>query len=99
MGLQCAGIGQRSHRSSGLFICLFVCLLPIGRQVLETFLESEFSSENIRFWMAIQDLKFAPNSQVEAKAEHIHSQFFASGAPCQVSCTAPSNCSSPSGER
>ncbi|KAK0425067.1 hypothetical protein QR680_009012 [Steinernema hermaphroditum] len=57
---------------------------PIGRQVLETFLESEFSSENIRFWMAIQDLKFSPNEQVEDKARHIHDEFLASGAPCQV---------------
>ncbi|MCP9257874.1 Rgs6 [Dirofilaria immitis] len=57
---------------------------PIGRQVLETFLESEFSSENIRFWMAIQDLKFSANEQVEKKAHHIYEEFLASGAPCQV---------------
>uniref|UniRef100_A0A7E4VDL5 RGS domain-containing protein n=1 Tax=Panagrellus redivivus TaxID=6233 RepID=A0A7E4VDL5_PANRE len=57
---------------------------PIGRQVLETFLESEFSSENIRFWMAIQDLKFAPNCQIEHKAQRVHDEFLASGAPCQI---------------
>lgn len=53
-------------------------------QVLETFLESEFSSENIRFWMAIQDLKNSPNIQIEEKAQRIHDEFLASGAPCQV---------------
>ncbi|KAI1731646.1 regulator of G protein signaling domain-containing protein [Ditylenchus destructor] len=57
---------------------------PIGRQVLETFLESEFSSENIRFWMSIQDLKYSPNCQVDAKAQRVHDEFLASGAPCQV---------------
>lgn len=57
---------------------------PIGRQVLETFLESEFSSENIRFWMAIQDLKFSTNEQVERKAQRIYEEFLSSGAPCQV---------------
>ncbi|KAL3998442.1 Regulator of G protein signaling domain family protein [Acanthocheilonema viteae] len=57
---------------------------PIGRQVLETFLESEFSSENIRFWMAIQDLKFSANEQVERKAQHIYEEFLSPGAPCQV---------------
>lgn len=57
---------------------------PIGRQVLETFLESEFSSENIRFWMAIQDLKFSANEQVERKAQYIFEEFLSSGAPCQV---------------
>lgn len=57
---------------------------PIGRQVLETFLESEFSSENIRFWMAIQELKFASNENVDEKAQRIYEEFLATGAPCQV---------------
>jgi regulator of G-protein signaling len=57
---------------------------PIGRQVLETFLESEFSSENIRFWMAIQDLKYSPNCQIELKAQRVHDEFLANGAPCQI---------------
>uniref|UniRef100_A0A0K0FY43 G protein signaling regulator EAT-16 (projected from Caenorhabditis elegans ortholog eat-16) n=1 Tax=Strongyloides venezuelensis TaxID=75913 RepID=A0A0K0FY43_STRVS len=57
---------------------------PIGRQVLETHLETEFSSENIRFWIAIQDIKYSANSQVEEKAQKIHDDFLAPGAPYQV---------------
>ncbi|KIH62349.1 regulator of G protein signaling domain protein, partial [Ancylostoma duodenale] len=57
---------------------------PIGRQVLETFLESEFSSENIRFWIAIQDLKYSPNDQIDHKTERIYEEFLAPGAPAQV---------------
>ncbi|KAK6055629.1 regulator of G protein signaling domain protein [Cooperia oncophora] len=57
---------------------------PIGRQVLETFLESEFSSENIRFWIAIQDLKYSPNEQIDQKTERIYEEFLAPGAPAQV---------------
>ncbi|KAJ1349088.1 hypothetical protein KIN20_004537 [Parelaphostrongylus tenuis] len=57
---------------------------PIGRQVLETFLESEFSSENIRFWIAIQDLKYSPNEQIDHKTERIYEEFLAPGAPAQV---------------
>ncbi|CAJ0944115.1 unnamed protein product, partial [Mesorhabditis belari] len=57
---------------------------PIGRQVLETFLESEFSSENIRFWIAIQDLKYSANAEIESKAERIYEEFLGPGAPCQV---------------
>ena len=45
---------------------------PIGRQVLESFLEIEFSSENLRFWMAIQELKFSANSQVQAKIDYVY---------------------------
>uniref|UniRef100_A0AC35TPS6 RGS domain-containing protein n=1 Tax=Rhabditophanes sp. KR3021 TaxID=114890 RepID=A0AC35TPS6_9BILA len=57
---------------------------PIGRQVLETHLESEFSSENIRFWMSIQEIKFAANSQVEEKAQKLYNEYLAPGAPLQV---------------
>ncbi|PIO66145.1 regulator of G protein signaling domain protein [Teladorsagia circumcincta] len=52
--------------------------------VLETFLESEFSSENIRFWIAIQDLKYSPNEQIDQKTERIYEEFLAPGAPAQV---------------
>jgi regulator of G-protein signaling len=54
-------------------------------KVLESFLDSEFSSENLRFWMSIQDLKFSSNCQIEAKAQFILDEFLAAGAPCQVS--------------
>lgn len=52
--------------------------------MLETFLESEFSSENIRFWMSIQDLKYSPNCQIQSKAQRVHDEFLAAGAPYQV---------------
>uniref|UniRef100_A0A5S6QFE5 Regulator of G-protein signaling 7 n=1 Tax=Trichuris muris TaxID=70415 RepID=A0A5S6QFE5_TRIMR len=57
---------------------------PIGRQVLESFLESEFSQENIKFWQAVQDLKYSPSSEVSRKVEAIYNEFLVSGAPCQV---------------
>lgn len=52
--------------------------------MLETFLESEFSSENIRFWMSIQDLKYSPNCQVQSKAQRVHDEYLSAGAPYQV---------------
>ncbi|KAL7080108.1 hypothetical protein ACQ4LE_000330 [Meloidogyne hapla] len=57
---------------------------PIGRQVLESFLDSEFSSENLRFWMSIQELKYSANSQIETKAQLILDEYLAAGSPCQV---------------
>lgn len=65
-----------------LFAALIHCSFPI--QVLESFLDSEFSSENLRFWCCIQDLKFSPNCQIESKAQYILEEFLAAGAPCQV---------------
>ncbi|PAV85653.1 hypothetical protein WR25_08259 [Diploscapter pachys] len=58
--------------------------LSIQELVLETFLESEFSSENIRFWIAVQDLKASPNEQIESKMERIYDEFLGPGAPAQV---------------
>jgi len=52
--------------------------------VLESFLDSEFSSENLRFWMSIQDLKYSANSQIETKAQLILDEYLAAGSPCQV---------------
>lgn len=49
---------------------------PIGRKVLESFLESEFSQENIRFWLAVQDIKYCPRSHVEEKVDEIHQYGF-----------------------
>ncbi|KHJ88807.1 regulator of G protein signaling domain protein, partial [Oesophagostomum dentatum] len=39
---------------------------------------------NIRFWIAIQDLKYSPNDQIDQKTERIYEEFLAPGAPAQV---------------
>lgn len=44
----------------------------LGRVIFDKFLETEFSSENIRFWLAIQELKKAPESEIEAQIEFIY---------------------------
>uniref|UniRef100_A0A4W6EQD4 Regulator of G protein signaling 6 n=1 Tax=Lates calcarifer TaxID=8187 RepID=A0A4W6EQD4_LATCA len=47
---------------------------PAGRDQFLKFLESEFSSENLRFWLAVQDLK----------AQEIWQEFLAEGAPSSI---------------
>lgn len=40
--------------------------------MLETFLETEFSSENLLFWIAVQDLKYSADSEIEKKVEYLY---------------------------
>ncbi|KAL2098607.1 hypothetical protein ACEWY4_005087 [Coilia grayii] len=57
---------------------------PVGRDQFLKFLESEFSSENLRFWLAVQDLKRRPQQDVCARAQDIWSEFLAEGAPSSI---------------
>ncbi|XP_077945542.1 regulator of G-protein signaling 6 isoform X2 [Gasterosteus aculeatus] len=57
---------------------------PAGRDQFLKFLESEFSSENLRFWLAVQDLKRRPLQDVSARAQEIWQEFLADGAPSSI---------------
>lgn len=55
----------------------FLMFNKMGRQAFESFLETEFSRENIRFWNAVQDLKRAPIRLVDEKVKQIYDEFMA----------------------
>uniref|UniRef100_A0A674PAW1 Regulator of G protein signaling 7 n=1 Tax=Takifugu rubripes TaxID=31033 RepID=A0A674PAW1_TAKRU len=57
---------------------------PVGREQFLKFLESEFSSENLRFWLAVQDLKKRPIREVPARVQEIWQEFLAPGAPSAI---------------
>uniref|UniRef100_A0A672GB81 Regulator of G protein signaling 6 n=1 Tax=Salarias fasciatus TaxID=181472 RepID=A0A672GB81_SALFA len=57
---------------------------PVGRDQFLKFLESEFSSENLRFWLAVQDLKRRPLQDVSSRAQEIWQEFLAEGAPSSI---------------
>ncbi|XP_035598712.1 regulator of G-protein signaling 6 isoform X1 [Oncorhynchus keta] len=57
---------------------------PAGRDAFLKFLESEFSSENLRFWLSVQDLKRRPLENVAARAQEIWQEFLAEGAPSSI---------------
>ncbi|KAK2856039.1 hypothetical protein Q5P01_004774 [Channa striata] len=57
---------------------------PAGRELFLKFLESEFSSENLRFWLAVQDLKRMPQQEVAQRAQDIWAEFLAEGAPSSI---------------
>ncbi|KAM9338875.1 regulator of G-protein signaling 6-like isoform 2-T2 [Symphorus nematophorus] len=57
---------------------------PAGRELFFKFLESEFSSENLRFWLAVQDLKRMPQQDVSQRAQDIWAEYLAEGAPSSI---------------
>lgn len=57
---------------------------PAGRDQFLKFLESEFSSENLRFWLAVQDLKRRPLQDVPNRAQEIWHEFLAEGAQSSI---------------
>ncbi|XP_053463447.1 regulator of G-protein signaling 7 isoform X6 [Nycticebus coucang] len=57
---------------------------PVGREQFLKFLESEFSSENLRFWLAVEDLKKRPIKEVPSRVQEIWQEFLAPGAPSAI---------------
>ncbi|KAK2578656.1 hypothetical protein KPH14_012145 [Odynerus spinipes] len=56
----------------------------VGREQFVRFLEKEFSSENLRFWKTVQELKTLPQKDVNAKAREIWNEFLGQDASCPV---------------
>ncbi|XP_044753943.1 regulator of G-protein signaling 7 isoform X2 [Coccinella septempunctata] len=57
---------------------------PTGIQEFTIYLSKEFSHENIRFWMAVNDLRRSAQSQVPAKVQEIFDEFLKPGAQCEI---------------
>lgn len=62
-------------------------MLALGGQgIFREFLKSEFSEENIEFWLACEDYKKTKSDYLHSKAERIYEEFVQSDAIKQV-CT------------
>ncbi|XP_048865194.1 regulator of G-protein signaling 7-like isoform X2 [Brienomyrus brachyistius] len=57
---------------------------PVGHERFFKFLESEFSSENLRFWLAVQELKNKPIREVPVRVWEIWHEFLAAGAQSAI---------------
>lgn len=60
----------------------------MGRTVFTNFLKSEFSEENMDFWVACEGYKKTAPSQLETKAKQIYQQFVEADAPQEVNLDA-----------
>ncbi|XP_037301992.1 regulator of G-protein signaling 6-like, partial [Manduca sexta] len=61
-----------------------------GREHFARFLSKEFSGENLKFWLAVQELKSLPIRRVAARASEIWKEFLSSDAPSPVNVDAAS---------
>ncbi|KAM9542860.1 regulator of G-protein signaling 1 [Guaruba guarouba] len=55
-----------------------------GQSVFREFLKSEFSEENIEFWLACEDYKKTKSDHLHGKAERIYEEFVQSDAIKQI---------------
>uniref|UniRef100_A0A671PLN0 Si:ch211-196h16.12 n=2 Tax=Sinocyclocheilus anshuiensis TaxID=1608454 RepID=A0A671PLN0_9TELE len=55
-----------------------------GVQAFRWFLRSEFSEENLEFWLACEEYKSASGSRLAARAQNIYKQFINPDAPREV---------------
>uniref|UniRef100_A0A668A008 Regulator of G protein signaling 11 n=1 Tax=Myripristis murdjan TaxID=586833 RepID=A0A668A008_9TELE len=52
----------------------------MGKKEFMTYLEKEFSAENLCFWQACEDLRHGESSRIIEKVEEVYKQFLAPGA-------------------
>ncbi|KAM4750383.1 regulator of G-protein signaling 5 [Anableps anableps] len=60
----------------------------IGLQAFRGFLRSEFSEENLEFWLACEDYRVSPSNMQKTKASSIYNQFINPDAPLEVNLDA-----------
>ncbi|XP_044056201.1 regulator of G-protein signaling 4 [Siniperca chuatsi] len=60
----------------------------MGRMVFASFLRSEFSEENMDFWVACEDYKKTAPSKLPTRAKQIYQQYIAADAPNEVNLDA-----------
>ncbi|XP_039762706.1 regulator of G-protein signaling 7 [Pararge aegeria] len=63
---------------------------PPGREHFAKFLSKEFSGENLKFWLAVQELKSLPIRRVATRSKEIWKEFLAADAPSPINIDAAS---------
>lgn len=59
---------------------------PLGVQELLAYMKKEYSHENLRFWLAVQELKRGPGSdtKIKKKVKEIFDEFLSKGAKAEI---------------
>lgn len=71
-----------SYVAYNIFLICFIAALDAFR----AFLKSEFSEENVEFWLACEDFKKTESAEkIASKAKIIYSEFIEADAPKEVS--------------
>ncbi|KAL5963925.1 Regulator of G-protein signaling 6 [Taenia solium] len=57
---------------------------PSGCQAFKAFLEKEFSSENLRFWLSVNAYQFTSVSNLKVASQRIYEEFLGPNAPSEI---------------
>ncbi|XP_065698520.2 regulator of G-protein signaling 21 isoform X1 [Patagioenas fasciata] len=78
--------GKHQHSKTAIGECdLFSTLHLDGVEAFRTFLKSEFSEENVEFWLACEDFKKTKSpTKIALKAQKIYSDFIQADAPKEI---------------
>jgi len=63
-----------------------LALDPLGIKELMEYMKKEYSHENLRFWIAVQDLRYGPGTEpkIKKKVKEIWDEFLAPGAKAEI---------------
>uniref|UniRef100_A0A096MEV6 Regulator of G-protein signaling 5-like n=1 Tax=Poecilia formosa TaxID=48698 RepID=A0A096MEV6_POEFO len=93
--VSCIYSRKRTHKEAKVdaFLMLLplhncVTVLSVGLQAFRGFLRSEFSEENLEFWLACEDYRVSPSNMQKTKASSIYNQFINPDAPLEVNLDA-----------
>lgn len=68
-----------------IFVVILFIFLIDGLEAFTRFLKTEFSEENIEFWIACEDFKKSKGpQQIHLKAKAIYEKFIKTDAPKEV---------------
>jgi len=65
-------------------IIIYIFVILDGLELFKGFLKSEFSEENLEFWIACEEFRFAVDSKLPIAAQKIYGDFVAFQAPKEV---------------
>jgi len=59
---------------------------PLGVKELMEYMKKEYSHENLRFWLAVQELRYGPGTEakIKKKVKEIWDEFLAPGAKAEI---------------
>ena len=59
--------------------------LVVGRRLFQEFLQSQYSDENLRFWLAADAYQLKNPDERKESARKVYEDFISTISPCEVS--------------
>lgn len=60
----------------------------VGRKIFQQFLQSQYSDENLRFWIAAEEYREVSDDERKITAKQVYEDFVSTVSPCEVSLDA-----------